>query len=320
MVSSVDWAWEKLDTSPAWVSEEVRQGGNVSLPFKRYGHSVVVYQDKVYLWGGRNDQSVCNTLFCFDPRTRRWSVPDLKSQSTKPPACDGHSACVIGNMMYVFGGFEDSAQQFSQELYAYDFDENAWRYIRTSTEILPPQRDFHSAVAIGEDMYIFGGRSDESAPYYTGRDVYHPELYRFNTRLKEWTLVTPYHPRRKPVSPRGRRSLSAFEYNGNLYITCGYNGIEKKHYNDFFMFNVAGNYWVELKPKGSGPAPRRRMSSCVLDNRVFFFGGTSPRTRPDAGSESSEEEHGEVELRGLENHGDIFILDMCKFYCRWPIF
>lgn len=37
------------------------------IPFQRYGHSVVVYNDKIYLWGGRNDTSGAdNKLYSFD--------------------------------------------------------------------------------------------------------------------------------------------------------------------------------------------------------------------------------------------------------------
>ena len=35
-------------------------------PFKRYGHTVVAYGRKIYLWGGRNDLSASNILHCFD--------------------------------------------------------------------------------------------------------------------------------------------------------------------------------------------------------------------------------------------------------------
>lgn len=36
------------------------------IPFQRYGHTAVAQGTKIYLWGGRNDREVCNTLFCFD--------------------------------------------------------------------------------------------------------------------------------------------------------------------------------------------------------------------------------------------------------------
>lgn len=36
------------------------------VPFQRYGHTAVAQGSKIYLWGGRNDEEVCSTLYCFD--------------------------------------------------------------------------------------------------------------------------------------------------------------------------------------------------------------------------------------------------------------
>lgn len=33
------------------------------VPFQRYGHTSVVYEHKVYIWGGRNDELGKNTTF-----------------------------------------------------------------------------------------------------------------------------------------------------------------------------------------------------------------------------------------------------------------
>lgn len=37
------------------------------IPYQRYGHTAVEYKNKVYIWGGRNDEAACNKLFIFDP-------------------------------------------------------------------------------------------------------------------------------------------------------------------------------------------------------------------------------------------------------------
>ena len=37
--------------------------------------------------------------------TLEWSQPEVHGQL--PGARDGHSACVINNVMYIFGGYED---------------------------------------------------------------------------------------------------------------------------------------------------------------------------------------------------------------------
>lgn len=39
-----------------------------SWPYQRYGHTVVEYGGKAYLWGGRNDEfGACSKMYCFDP-------------------------------------------------------------------------------------------------------------------------------------------------------------------------------------------------------------------------------------------------------------
>jgi len=63
--------------------------------------------------------------------------------------------------------------------------------------------------------------------------------------------------------------------------------------------------WKELHPFGVGPAPRRRQGCVVLDNKVFFFGGTSPVV-----DELNVDEN--VEESSLVDHDDLFVLDMGK--------
>lgn len=41
-------------------------GKDGEIPFQRYGHTVVAYKDKIYLWGGRNESQACSKLYTFD--------------------------------------------------------------------------------------------------------------------------------------------------------------------------------------------------------------------------------------------------------------
>lgn len=46
-------------------SPSASRGGT---PYQRYGHTVVEYEGKAYLWGGRNDEyGACSKMHCFDP-------------------------------------------------------------------------------------------------------------------------------------------------------------------------------------------------------------------------------------------------------------
>lgn len=142
-VSTVSLRWTKLPP----VRPAVRGQAPV-VPYMRYGHSTVLIDDTVFLWGGRNDtEGACNVLYAFDVSeygsqrmpwiwekgeagegagegkvrieagvsahpchsllskdTHKWSTPRVSG--TVPGARDGHSACVLGKIMYIFGGYE----------------------------------------------------------------------------------------------------------------------------------------------------------------------------------------------------------------------
>lgn len=45
---------------------------------------------------------------------------------------DGHSACVIDNCMYIFGGFQEHPSQFSQDLYMLNLHKMVWSVVKTT--------------------------------------------------------------------------------------------------------------------------------------------------------------------------------------------
>ncbi|XP_055836798.1 kelch domain-containing protein 3 [Episyrphus balteatus] len=238
------------------------------VPFQRYGHTAVAYNDKIYLWGGRNDDNLCNVLYCFDPKTLTWSRP--KVTGSIPGARDGHSACVYGNFMYIFGGFEDDINEFSCDVHSLNFDTMEWKYNQTFG-VAPSFRDFHSAAAIQDRMYIFGGRGDKHSPYHSREEMYCPEIVYLDLKTKVW-----HRPSTTGKVPVGRRSHSMFIYNGLIYVFGGYNGLLDQHFNDLYTFDIKTNLWNLVKPRGKAPSARRRQVCLVKGNRMFLFGGTSP--------------------------------------------
>jgi hypothetical protein len=61
-VSTVSLRWTKLPP----VRPTIRGQAPV-VPYMRYGHSTVLIDDTVFLWGGRNDtEGACNVLYAFD--------------------------------------------------------------------------------------------------------------------------------------------------------------------------------------------------------------------------------------------------------------
>ncbi len=49
-------------------------------------------------------------MFYFFLDTLKWSVP--LTNGSPPEERDGHSACVVGTKMYIFGGFKEEVSRF----------------------------------------------------------------------------------------------------------------------------------------------------------------------------------------------------------------
>nr|CAD2186660.1 unnamed protein product [Meloidogyne enterolobii] len=98
------------------------------IPFKLYGHTVVSYKGFFYLWGGRSDAYGCRqTLHRYNPATNLWSIVTTFGQC---PARDGHTAIVWDDYMFIFGGYEEREQRFSQETYSFHFPTNTWSKLK----------------------------------------------------------------------------------------------------------------------------------------------------------------------------------------------
>ncbi|XP_044530578.1 kelch domain-containing protein 3 isoform X1 [Gracilinanus agilis] len=282
--NAVSLRWTKLPPM-----RSAGQAGEV--PYMRYGHSAVLIDDTVYLWGGRNDtEGACNVLYGFDINTHKWFTP--KVSGTVPGARDGHSACVLGKNMYVFGGYEQLADCFSNDIHKLDTSSMTWTLI--SAKGTPARwRDFHSATMLGSQMYVFGGRADRFGPFHSNNEIYCNRIRIFDTRAEAWLECPP-----TPLLPEGRRSHSAFGYNGELYIFGGYNARLNRHFHDLWKFNPVSFSWKKIEPKGKGPCPRRRQCCCIVGDKIVLFGGTSPSPEEGLGDEFD-----------LMDHSDLHILD-----------
>ncbi|XP_033106357.1 kelch domain-containing protein 3-like isoform X2 [Anneissia japonica] len=264
------------------------------IPFMRYGHSAVAYNDNIYIFGGRNDpDGACNELFCFQTASLKWCLP--KPTGDIPPARDGHSVCLVKNKMYIFGGYEDLSQCFSNSIHRLNIDKMKWKRL-TCRGNAAYWRDFHSAVAIGQYMFIFGGRSDKNGQWFSDNEFYSNKLEVFDTKSKTWSAPETW----KSV-PVGRRSHSAFVYCDNMYIFGGYNRVIDEHFNTLHKLDTKTMDWSKVQLQGSlEPCKRRRQCCVTMGSRVVMFGGTSPKPKMQADGTDDD---------NLQDMNDLFILD-----------
>ncbi|KAG5855561.1 hypothetical protein ANANG_G00050350 [Anguilla anguilla] len=196
--NAVSLSWMKLPPVRTSGREQARE-----VPYMRYGHTAVLMDDTVYIWGGRNDtEGACNVLYAFDIGTHKWFTPAVSGMV--PGARDGHSACVLGKTMYIFGGYEQLADCFSNDIHRLDTTTMAWSLVNARGT--PARwRDFHSATIIGTKMFVFrrqGGPLYIFGGYNARLDRHYNDLWKFNPESFSWKKVDP---RGKGPCPRRRQ-------------------------------------------------------------------------------------------------------------------
>ena len=234
------------------------------VPSFRCHHTAVLIGHTVYVWGGEDCRTrrCCNTLYTFDVDTHRWFKP--RDSGVPPAGRYGHSACALGQVMYIHGGYINSRFRCTNEINTLDTRNMVWTLINTSG---PPAHATicHSGTIIGTKMFVFGG-------------VGHPlgGMRAFDTMTGRWSSYSL-----RPLKDYWTHSSghSAFAYNGELYIFGYICGVMSRNIDQEFLwkFNPETGSWKNLQPKGTkGPNSNchpHAVYSFLVGDCVFTFWG-----------------------------------------------
>jgi dynein heavy chain len=160
-MSSSDCYWTKVESAGR-------------CPEPRSHHTAVVFSStKILFFGGFRSSSIrYNDVWILDTANDEWSQPHAGVTETRadgevffkrswvdvPVQRGGHSATVIGNQMFVFGGYGGSgfARRDFNDISALDLETWEWRNVECTGE-LPEARSGHQGVSVQENLYVIGG-------------------------------------------------------------------------------------------------------------------------------------------------------------------
>ncbi|KAF2007519.1 hypothetical protein P154DRAFT_120301 [Amniculicola lignicola CBS 123094] len=128
-------------------------------PPPRTNHSVITWNDKLYLFGGTDGQVWFNDVWTYDPRTNSWS--ELDCIGYIPVAREGHSAALVNDTMYIFGGRTQEGVDLG-DLAAFRISSRRW-YMFQNMGHSPSPRSGHSMTAFGKHIIVLGGEPSSSA-------------------------------------------------------------------------------------------------------------------------------------------------------------
>lgn len=145
--------WRKIQ----WISPL----GSVTIG--RFHSAACIYKSKILVYAGKGIDAARRDLLEYDLSNHTWKQIVPAKSSDQPSGRWGHSANVIGDFLYVFGG-RDAILQFN-ELYCFDLINLKWKALLPSQKgatlaaNVPEPRYFHSSVAVGNSIFFIWGKN-----------------------------------------------------------------------------------------------------------------------------------------------------------------
>lgn len=263
-------------------------------PPARWMHSMTGYDTELIVFGGlvAEEQGLLDDASRSGPRTPpfaaglAWShggSPDngfftlqTTSLTWQAPGCGGtpplprfgHSACLAGDSLVIFGG--NGAPDFSQamnDLHMLDLQSKQWSSPACGGEA-PSARYSHKMIN-GPDgqLFVFGGATK-------GTEVSPGSLYCFKLSTSTWSKV------QVQGTPPLERAFHSFDLIGKWCFAFA--GSTNTSISDLYILDVPNMRWA--RPLYEGQVNVRAHASAVLHDKLIVFGGIRDKvTQPKRG-------------------------------------
>ncbi|EGR29299.1 kelch motif family protein, putative [Ichthyophthirius multifiliis] len=213
--------------------EKISNKGNKPYPGPLMRHTAVVFQDKMYIFGG-NKQSLksTNDIWTYDYIYDEWQNVEPKDQ-IKPLEIDSHCATVDDTRacMYIFGGFSNARNGgYQDKLWQFNFDSFSWQEIGEQSKQKPSKRAGASITILGQAIYMFGG---------TIVDKKFNDIWKFNTHENQWEQI---EIQENSIQPETRNGHILINFKDNLIIFGGIHDITHEK-NDLYVFAPHNKQW-----------------------------------------------------------------------------
>ncbi|KAF5022390.1 hypothetical protein F66182_5563 [Fusarium sp. NRRL 66182] len=194
---------------------EILVQGEVSpkMPAARTNHTMITFNDKMYLFGGTNGFQWFNDVWCYDPAVNKWSQFDCIGYIPAPR--EGHAAALVDDVMYVFGGRTEEGTDLG-DLAAFRISSRRW-YTFQNMGPSPSPRSGHSMTTVGKSIVVLGGEPSSATTSVSDLGL----LYVLDTSKIRYPNDAQQVPQQRV---QGSRRPSASETNRTQPARDGSNG------------------------------------------------------------------------------------------------
>uniref|UniRef100_H3AXJ5 Attractin like 1 n=1 Tax=Latimeria chalumnae TaxID=7897 RepID=H3AXJ5_LATCH len=246
----------------------------------RYGHSVALYQEDIYMYGGKIETlngNVTDELWVFNIASQSWTTktPTVLIHGQQY-AVEGHTSHIVelnnGDiiMIVIFGysavyGYINSVQEYS---------------IRTNVWLMPETRGAivqggygHSSVydTMTKSIYVHGGYKALTGNKYGLVD----DLYRYEVSSRTWMILKESGFARY-LHSAALISGALLVFGGNTHNDTSLSNGARCFSADFLAYDIACDEWKSLpKPNLHQDVNRFGHSAVVSNGSMYVFGGFS---------------------------------------------
>ncbi|KAJ8961064.1 hypothetical protein NQ314_005994 [Rhamnusium bicolor] len=269
------------EASNVWETPHVAEG-----PSMRYGHSTVIYGDKIFLYGGvLGNRGPTSELWAFDISAKNWENITVKAASCNgsylmcgPLKSAGHTATVVTNninekadrMVVIFGhspylGYLNTVQE-------YYFGTREWHIINTKG--YPVKGGYgHTASwdPLTAKIYVYGGviSESESAQFLS------KNLYSYEPNERVWTLLADAPSARFLHTSTFISDSLMLVFGGNTHNDTSHSFGAKCYSSELLAYDVLCDSWNVLTVPKDLHADLSRFghSAVVFEGSLYIYGG-----------------------------------------------
>ncbi|KAA8536732.1 hypothetical protein F0562_029210 [Nyssa sinensis] len=248
-------------------------------PSPRESHTATLLGDeKMVIFGGsgEGEANYLNDLHVLDLKTMRWTSPEVKGNIPVPR--DSHTAVVVGNKLFVYGG--DCGDRYQGDVNMLDMNTQTWSRLGIQG-FSPGVRAGHAAVNIGTKVYIIGGVGDKQ---------YYNDVWVLDVSTCLWTQLEI-----RGQQPQGRFSHTAVVTETDIAVYGGC-GEDERPLNELVVLQLGaehpnGRYNISLcKIFGNhyNQEKRRVLREVENNSRMMLLGNNGEVVRKEARERESE--------------------------------
>ena len=139
-------------------------------------HTMVSYDNKLWVFGGDTLQGLINKVFMYDPDINDWCIIDTygaeEDDENIPPPMQEHAAVMYGHLMCIVGG-KDESDNYMNTVYFLNLNTFIWYKLPFLAVGIPQGRSGHSVTLLKNNkLLIMGGDKF---------DYYRPEEFDLHT-------------------------------------------------------------------------------------------------------------------------------------------